>query len=238
MANSKCASTAGRDIVCQGGLLSNILQAAAEIADDFLELGRHGAEQMDTLSVCATVDVLLAPAYGVAIQGAPTHALVSQAATEIIGPETTGLLSAALISVSVGRFLCSDWMQRPRSYVSKASESFCHGLHGYWTASIHTWATPFRLGDCVGRSSDVLASSQDVALKEAAQTETGDGTGAPEQRLDPLDRGIYTYQEVAIFYKAFYSPGQIKSYWDNTCRRVRRRRTGMPQHQSEHEGSN
>eukprot|EP00931_Biecheleriopsis_adriatica_P027067 TRINITY_DN16344_c0_g1_i2.p1 TRINITY_DN16344_c0_g1~~TRINITY_DN16344_c0_g1_i2.p1 ORF type:complete len:109 (+),score=23.41 TRINITY_DN16344_c0_g1_i2:70-396(+) len=108
MANSKCASTAGRDIVCQGGLLSNILQAAAEIADDFLELGRHGAEHINTLSVCAAVDVLLAPAYVAASQGAPDHALVCQAATEIIGPETTAVLSAALISVSVGSFLCSD----------------------------------------------------------------------------------------------------------------------------------
>eukprot|EP00931_Biecheleriopsis_adriatica_P083266 TRINITY_DN5683_c0_g1_i5.p3 TRINITY_DN5683_c0_g1~~TRINITY_DN5683_c0_g1_i5.p3 ORF type:complete len:187 (+),score=53.27 TRINITY_DN5683_c0_g1_i5:409-969(+) len=49
-------------------------------------------------------------------------------------------------------------------------------------------------------------------------------TGGPppiERRIDPVDGRMYTYQELAQFYRGWYfSPYQIKQYWEKNCRPV------------------
>eukprot|EP00931_Biecheleriopsis_adriatica_P103805 TRINITY_DN7859_c1_g1_i1.p1 TRINITY_DN7859_c1_g1~~TRINITY_DN7859_c1_g1_i1.p1 ORF type:complete len:289 (-),score=24.47 TRINITY_DN7859_c1_g1_i1:86-859(-) len=225
VADNMHASTAGHGIVRQRGLFSNLFQAFAEITEDFLEtLDVHVAEHIDTVSVCATASALLTPTCGMASHGAATHALVSQASTEILSLESTVVLSATLTAVSVGRFLCSDWMQscHGRTLLLKASEQICQGLHGHWERTIRTWASLPQLEDCVGRSS-VLAFSKDVAAKEPVQTEASDGTEVPERRVDPVDGGIYTYEQIASFYRTLYRVWEIKDYWENVCRPVRGR---------------
>jgi len=224
MADIVSASTEGQDIVCQRGLFSNLFQAFAEIADDFLEmLDGHGAEHVDTVSVVATAGVLFAPLCGVASHAALTHAIVAQAATEIIGPETTGLLSAALISVSVGRFLCSDWMLRTSccAYLVKARDQFRQGLRGHWTPTTCTLATLPCLEYWGRKPSGASSSSQDVP--PTSQPGRGEETEVTERRLDPLDGRIYTYQEITSFYRASWNASQIKSYWEKTCRPMTRR---------------
>eukprot|EP00931_Biecheleriopsis_adriatica_P103807 TRINITY_DN7859_c2_g1_i1.p1 TRINITY_DN7859_c2_g1~~TRINITY_DN7859_c2_g1_i1.p1 ORF type:complete len:280 (+),score=32.02 TRINITY_DN7859_c2_g1_i1:71-841(+) len=241
VADDRRASTAGHGIVCQHGLFSNLFHAFAEITGDFLEaidvhggepgdfleaLDLHGGEHIDTVSLSATAGALLSPAAcGMASQCAPTHALVSQAATVIVGQETTAVLSTALIAVSVGRFLCSDWMKSYRSgaFLVSAREQFCQGLHGSWAATIRTCASLPRLEDCTRRSSDALPSSQDVAANAFPQTETSDGSEVPELRLDPSDGGIYTYEEFTRLYRTLYCAWEIKLYWQNMCRPMRSR---------------
>eukprot|EP00931_Biecheleriopsis_adriatica_P027068 TRINITY_DN16344_c0_g2_i1.p1 TRINITY_DN16344_c0_g2~~TRINITY_DN16344_c0_g2_i1.p1 ORF type:complete len:240 (+),score=32.10 TRINITY_DN16344_c0_g2_i1:58-720(+) len=214
------ASMAGHVTICQRWLFSDLFQAFAEIADDFMEMfDEHGAEQVYTVSMVATAGILLAPDCGATSHGSPTHALVCLAATEIIGPETTGLLSAALISVSVTSFLCSDWMCR-----SRCCAPFLKALCGHWTATTCTWAALPCQERCSGKPSGDSASSQDVAPTESSQAGKRGETEVPERRLDPLDGRFYTYQEITSYYGGLFSAYQIKSYWENTCRPMARRK--------------
>merc|ERR1719188_462280 len=88
-----------------------------------------------------------------------------------------------------------------------------------WRSSSQLCWTPWRVSSA--RAPLTLATPRPRLPIVASDTEeVAPMPQQDERRVDPLDGGSYTFQEILAHYKGAYSRAEINTYWKQSCRRA------------------